>query len=138
MSSNPTGPLHVGHARNAALGDGIAALLESQGASVTREYYFNDAGRQMDILGASVHARYRQLRDPGFPFPEEGYQGEYIADLAREFAAERGDAFHDEPLEATRTEVPYAPDPGLARKRTPRRPPRVGVDVQQALFPIAR
>jgi arginyl-tRNA synthetase len=98
VSSNPTGPLHVGHARNAALGDGIAALLASQGAEVTREYYFNDAGRQMDILGASVHARYRQLLDPDFPFPEEGYQGEYIAELARELAAERGDAL-DVPLE---------------------------------------
>jgi arginyl-tRNA synthetase len=99
VSSNPTGPLHVGHARNAALGDGIASLLASQGAEVTREYYFNDAGRQMDILGASVHARYRQLRDPDFPFPEEGYQGEYIADLARELAVARGDALHDVPLE---------------------------------------
>ncbi|HET9332598.1 MAG TPA: arginine--tRNA ligase [Gemmatimonadota bacterium] len=100
VSSNPTGPLHVGHARNAALGDGIAALLASQGAEVTREYYFNDAGRQMDILGASVHARYRQLGEPDFPFPEEGYQGEYIAELARELAAERGDALHQMPLEA--------------------------------------
>jgi arginyl-tRNA synthetase len=101
VSSNPTGPLHVGHARNAALGDGIAALLASQSAEVTREYYFNDAGRQMDILGASVHARYRQLRDPGFPFPEEGYQGEYISELAAEFAAERGDGLHDVPLETS-------------------------------------
>jgi arginyl-tRNA synthetase len=99
VSSNPTGPLHVGHARNAALGDGIASLLASQGAEVTREYYFNDAGRQMDILGASVHARYRQLSDPDFPFPEEGYQGEYIADLARELAVAREDALHDVPLE---------------------------------------
>jgi arginyl-tRNA synthetase len=95
VSSNPTGPLHVGHARNAALGDGIAALLASQGADVTREYYFNDAGRQMDILGASVHARYRQMTEPDYPFPEEGYQGEYIADLAREFAELHGDAFRD-------------------------------------------
>ena len=95
VSSNPTGPLHVGHARNAALGDGIAALLASQGADVTREYYFNDAGRQMDILGASVHARYRQMTEPDYPFPEEGYQGEYIADLAREFAGLHGDAFRD-------------------------------------------
>jgi arginyl-tRNA synthetase len=91
VSSNPTGPLHVGHARNAVLGDGIAALLESQGADVTREYYFNDAGRQMDVLGASVHARYRQIREPDYPFPEDGYEGAYIADLAAEFAAERGE-----------------------------------------------
>jgi arginyl-tRNA synthetase len=99
VSSNPTGPLHVGHARNAALGDGIAALLASQGAEVTREYYFNDAGRQMDILGASVHARYMQIWEPGFPFPEEGYQGEYIADLAKEFAAGKGEALRNVPLE---------------------------------------
>jgi arginyl-tRNA synthetase len=99
VSSNPTGPLHVGHARNAALGDGIAALLASQGADVTREYYFNDAGRQMDILGASVHARYRQIWEPEFPFPEEGYQGEYIVDLAEEFAAARGEAYRGAVLE---------------------------------------
>ncbi|CAN5895904.1 arginine--tRNA ligase [soil metagenome] len=99
VSSNPTGPLHVGHARNAALGAGIAALLASQGAEVTREYYFNDAGRQMDILGASVHARYRQRWEPGFPFPEEGYQGEYIAELASQFADEHGEAFRATPLE---------------------------------------
>lgn len=99
VSSNPTGPLHVGHARNAALGDGIAALLASQGADVTREYYFNDAGRQMDILGASVHARYRQIWEPDFPFPEEGYQGEYITDLAKEFSAEHGEAFRQAALD---------------------------------------
>jgi arginyl-tRNA synthetase len=100
VSSNPTGPLHVGHARNAALGDGIAALLASQGAEVIREYYFNDAGRQMDILGASVHARYRQIWEPEFPFPEEGYQGAYIAELASEFAAEHGEAFRATPIDA--------------------------------------
>jgi arginyl-tRNA synthetase len=91
VSSNPTGPLHVGHARNAALGDAIAALFESQGAAVTREYYFNDAGRQMDILGASVYARYQQRWDPAFPFPEEGYQGEYIAELAEALAEREGE-----------------------------------------------
>ncbi len=91
VSSNPTGPLHVGHARNAVLGDGIAALLASQGAEVVREYYFNDAGRQMDILGASLYARYQQRWDPDYPFPEDGYRGDYIADLAEELAAENGD-----------------------------------------------
>jgi len=97
VSSNPTGPLHVGHARNAVLGDAIAALFESQGAAVTREYYFNDAGRQMDVLGASVYARYRQRWEPDFPFPEEGYQGEYIAELAEEIHASDGDAWIDAP-----------------------------------------
>jgi arginyl-tRNA synthetase len=99
VSSNPTGPLHVGHARNAALGDAIAALFESQGAEVTREYYFNDAGRQMDILGASVYARYQQQWEPSFPFPEEGYQGEYIADLAEALAAREGERWRGVPLE---------------------------------------
>lgn len=95
VSSNPTGPLHVGHARNAVLGDAIAALLESQGAQVTREYYFNDAGRQMDVLAASVHARYRQHEEPDFPFPEEGYRGGYIDDLAAELREEVGDRLRE-------------------------------------------
>jgi arginyl-tRNA synthetase len=95
VSSNPTGPLHVGHARNAVLGDAIAALLESQGAEVTREYYFNDAGRQMEVLGASVYARYRQLWEPGFPFPEEGYAGGYIEDLALRLREEAGERYRD-------------------------------------------
>ena len=99
VSSNPTGPLHIGHARNAALGDAIASLLESQGASVTREYYFNDAGRQMDMLGASVHARYQQLEDPSFPFPESGYRGEYIRDLAEAMRDEVGDRWLRKPIE---------------------------------------
>jgi arginyl-tRNA synthetase len=99
VSSNPTGPLHIGHARNAALGDAIASLLESQGASVTREYYFNDAGRQMDMLGASVHARYQQLWNPSFPFPEGGYQGEYIIDLAKALRDEAGDRWLGKPIE---------------------------------------
>ncbi len=99
VSSNPTGPLHIGHARNAALGDAIASLLESQGASVTREYYFNDAGRQMDMLGASVHARYQQLWSPSFPFPEGGYQGEYIRDLAQAMRDEVGDRWLEKPIQ---------------------------------------
>jgi len=99
VSSNPTGPLHIGHARNAALGDAIASLLESQGASVTREYYFNDAGRQMDMLGASVHARYQQLEDASFPFPENGYRGEYIRGLAEAMRGELGDRWLRIPIE---------------------------------------
>ncbi|HUP01613.1 MAG TPA: arginine--tRNA ligase [Gemmatimonadota bacterium] len=99
VSSNPTGPLHVGHARNAVLGDAIAALLESQGAAVTREYYFNDAGRQMDALGASVYARYRQQWESEFPFPEEGYEGAYIGDLAAELTAEAGERYRRVPLD---------------------------------------
>src|SRR5437868_11859006 len=85
VSANPTGPLHVGHGRQAALGDAIAALLESQGHDVTREFYYNDAGAQIDKLAWSVQARARGIK-PGEPgWPEEGYAGEYIEDIAREF-----------------------------------------------------
>jgi arginyl-tRNA synthetase len=87
VSANPTGPLHVGHGRQAALGDAIAALLESQGHAVTREFYYNDTGAQIEKLALSVQARARGLKpgDPGWP--EEGYNGEYIEDIARDFAA---------------------------------------------------
>jgi arginyl-tRNA synthetase len=99
VSANPTGPLHVGHGRQAALGDAIASLLECQGHAVTREFYYNDAGAQIDKLALSVQARARGVRpgDPGWP--EEGYAGEYIEDIARDFLAERSDV---ENLEAIR------------------------------------
>jgi len=86
VSANPTGPLHVGHARQAALGDAIAALQEAQGHVVTREFYYNDAGAQIDKLAWSVQARARGIK-PGEPgWPEEGYVGDYIADIAAEIA----------------------------------------------------
>jgi arginyl-tRNA synthetase len=86
VSANPTGPLHVGHGRQAALGDAIATLLEWQGHAVTREFYYNDAGAQIDKLAWSVQARAKGLKpgDPGWP--EEGYAGEYIEDIAREIS----------------------------------------------------
>jgi arginyl-tRNA synthetase len=91
VSANPTGPLHVGHGRQAALGDAIAALLEAQGYDVTREFYYNDAGAQIDKLALSVQARARGIR-PGAPgWPEEGYAGEYIEDIARDFLQQEGD-----------------------------------------------
>ena len=87
VSANPTGPLHVGHGRQGALGDAIAALLESQGHAVTREFYYNDAGAQIEKLALSVQARARGIR-PGEPgWPEEGYNGEYIEDIARDWLA---------------------------------------------------
>jgi arginyl-tRNA synthetase len=87
VSANPTGPLHVGHGRQAALGDAIAALLESQGQDVTREFYYNDAGAQIEKLALSVQARAKGLK-PGEPgWPEEAYNGEYIEDIAREISA---------------------------------------------------
>jgi len=92
VSANPTGPLHVGHGRQAALGDAIAALLESQGHPVTREFYYNDAGAQIDKLAWSVQARARGLRPGEKGWPEEGYAGEYIEDIAREFKGNVDDA----------------------------------------------
>jgi arginyl-tRNA synthetase len=82
VSANPTGPLHVGHGRGAAVGDAIATLLERRGASVQREFYYNDAGAQIANLALSVQARVRQAYDPAAPFPEDGYRGEYIRDIA--------------------------------------------------------
>jgi arginyl-tRNA synthetase len=93
VSSNPTGPLTVGHGRQAALGDVLSNLLAEAGYRVTREYYFNDAGRQMDLLGRSCYARYRQQFDPSFPFPDDGYRGEYLIRIAERAAEEHGDRF---------------------------------------------
>ncbi|RNC83985.1 MAG: arginine--tRNA ligase [Balneola sp.] len=91
VSANPTGPLTVGHGRNAVLGDTIARLMEWTGAEVDREYYFNDAGRQMRVLGQSVKARYLQELGREAEFPEGGYEGEYIVDIAKELIKEKGD-----------------------------------------------
>jgi len=122
VSANPTGPLSTGHGRQAILGDCIARLLEATGWDVTREYYFNDGGRQMRVLGDSVKARYLEslglaasppaeaLADPekkwveevdGLPvvFPPDGYQGGYITEIASELSSQKGDALVDEPGE---------------------------------------
>ncbi|MFP4623424.1 MAG: arginine--tRNA ligase [Gemmatimonadota bacterium] len=90
VSANPTGPLHVAHGRGAALGDAIATLLEWAGDTVRREFYVNDAGVQIDKLGASVAARWRELRGEPAAIPEGGYHGGYVADLAREADATMG------------------------------------------------
>jgi arginyl-tRNA synthetase len=92
VSANPTGPLSVGHGRQAAIGDTLANLLEWTGHDVTREYYYNNAGRQMRMLADSTYARYRQLFDASFAFPEEGYQGDYIREIAQRLKEEKGDA----------------------------------------------
>jgi arginyl-tRNA synthetase len=91
VSANPTGPLTVGHGRNAVLGDTVARLLEWTGAEVDREYYFNDAGRQMRVLGQSVQARYLEKLGKESEFPEGGYEGEYIRDIAAELAKENAE-----------------------------------------------
>jgi len=90
VSANPTGPLTVGHGRNAVLGDTVSSILEWHGYDVTREYYFNDAGRQMRILGESVEARYFEILGKDFEFPEDGYQGSYIKDIAQSIIGENG------------------------------------------------
>jgi arginyl-tRNA synthetase len=103
VSANPTGPLHVGHGRQAALGDAIAALLESQGYAVTREFYYNDAGQQIHNLAVSVQVRAQQLQGETVPFPEDGYHGEYIRELAQRYLAEvGGDPGHLTDLDAIR------------------------------------
>jgi len=90
VSVNPTGLLHLGHGRNACIGDTIANLYEWMGYDVTREYYFNNAGNQMNNLAKSIYARYRQqLDNPDYPFPEDGYHGEYIKEIAGELIQEK-------------------------------------------------
>src|SRR5271168_226246 len=92
LSANPTGPVTVGHGRNAVLGDTIARLYEAAGFDVTREYYFNDGGRQMKLLGESVRVRYLQAHGIDATMPPDGYQGEYIVDIARALKADRADS----------------------------------------------
>jgi arginyl-tRNA synthetase len=89
VSANPTGPLHVGHGRNAALGDCISNLLETQGADVSREFYYNDAGAQINNLAVSTQARLKGLKPGDEAWPEGAYNGEYIADIAADFAARK-------------------------------------------------
>jgi arginyl-tRNA synthetase len=91
VSANPTGPLHVGTARNAALGDAIANILEAAGWQVEREYYWNDTGAQVDLFAATLEAWYLRRFGIDAPVPETGYQGSYVADLAAEIAREYGD-----------------------------------------------
>ncbi|MBT4752134.1 MAG: arginine--tRNA ligase [Candidatus Marinimicrobia bacterium] len=90
VSANPTGPLTVGHGRNAVLGDTVSSILEWQGFEVTREYYFNDAGRQMRILGQSVEARYFEILGKEFEFPDDGYEGSYIKKIAQSIIKDKG------------------------------------------------
>ncbi|MBI3769351.1 MAG: arginine--tRNA ligase [Deltaproteobacteria bacterium] len=95
VSANPTGPLHVGHARGAVTGDALASLLAATGHEVAREYYVNDAGNQMAMLGASTYARYAELCGHDVPFPENGYQGDYVRDVAATIHASEGARWMD-------------------------------------------
>jgi arginyl-tRNA synthetase len=96
VSANPTGPLTVGHGRNAVIGDTVANLLEWVGYKVDREYYFNNAGRQMRVLGDSVKLRYLELLGEKTTFPEDYYQGEYIKEIAKKIKNEFGDSLKEE------------------------------------------
>lgn len=93
VSANPTGPIHYGGARNAALGDGLANVLEAAGYTVQREFYVNDAGNQFGYFIESLYARYAELLGQSVPFPENGYPGEYLIDYARQVIDEYGDKF---------------------------------------------
>jgi arginyl-tRNA synthetase len=108
VSANPTGPLHVGHGRGAAVGDALAGILEATGYGVEREYYINNVGTQMETLGHSVLLRYQQLLGRELEFPQSCYQGDYIRDLAREMLDIHGDFYLAAPEEALPAFTEYA------------------------------
>jgi len=93
VSANPTGPLHIGHGRGAAVGNAICNMLRAAGYQVEREFYINDAGVQVRLLGESVFAKYQQLLGENIPFPEDGYKGDYIESMARELIKRTGERF---------------------------------------------
>jgi len=117
VSANPTGPLHIGHGRGAATGDAIARILAAAGHDVVREYYVNDAGGQMATLGRSVLARYRELYGSDESFPEDGYPGDYVVDLAREMKERDGDRWLHADGSAVQEVAQWAGERMLARIR---------------------
>lgn len=108
VSANPTGPLTVGHTRNGVIGSAMANILRAVGYDVELEYYFNNAGRQMRVLGQSLQARYLQAIGQDVPLPDDGYQGEYLVEVGRKLAETHGDALKDEPWERFKTEAEKA------------------------------
>ena len=105
VSANPTGPLHLGHGRQAALGDAVASLLAWTGWEVHREYYYNDSGRQMELLALSVRARYRQRLGREEPLPVDGYRGEYVLEVAEALIRDVGSRYLDDDSEAALDEI---------------------------------
>ena len=93
VSANPTGPLHIGHGRGAAVGNALCNILEAAGFDVEKEFYINDAGLQVKLLGQSVHARYQQALGNNIPFPEDGYKGDYIESIAKEIIERHGSRY---------------------------------------------
>jgi len=125
VSANPTGPLHVGHGRHAAYGATLANLLDAVGCKVHREYYINDAGRQMDILAASVWLRYLECFGEQFPFPSNGYRGDYLHPISDKLVERAGrslvrpasDVFRDLPPDAPAGDKDVYIDAVIARAR---------------------
>ncbi len=116
VSANPTGPLHVGHGRGAAYGATLANLLDAIGFKVHREYYINDAGRQMDILATSVWLRYLELCGEKFDFPVNGYQGDYIYDIGATLHRENGEKYHHHSAKVFESVSPDEPKGGDKEK----------------------
>ncbi|AGC69488.1 arginine--tRNA ligase ArgS [Thermoclostridium stercorarium subsp. stercorarium DSM 8532] len=132
VSANPTGPLHMGNARGGALGDCIASVLEKAGYNVTREYYINDAGNQIEKFGISLEARYLQqfMGEDSVPFPEDGYHGEDIIDHVKDYIKEHGDNLLDKsPEERRKALVEYALPRNLKRIRDGLTRYRINYDV---------
>jgi arginyl-tRNA synthetase len=102
VSANPTGPLHIGHGRGAAVGNALCNILKAAGYDVEREFYINDAGLQVKLLGLSVYARYQQQLGNDAEFPEDGYKGEYIAEIAARLRETEGDRFSNVPFDNCR------------------------------------
>ncbi len=103
VSANPTGFLHMGHSRNAVVGDTVARILSASGYDVTKEFYINDAGRQMNLLGESVLIRYKELFGHSEELPEDGYKGDYVKDIASQIKAEKGDSLLQDSAEQAST-----------------------------------
>ena len=99
VSANPTGPLHIGHGRGAAVGNALGNLLQAAGFNVHREYYINDAGLQVNLLGQSVYTRYQQMEGNDIPFPGDGYQGAYIESIAQEIRSKAGSTYLNKSFE---------------------------------------
>ena len=99
VSANPTGPLHIGHGRGSAVGNALSNLLQAAGFDVQREYYINDAGLQVKLLGQSVYARYQQALGNNIPFPEDGYKGDYIESISQEIIKRAGSKYLNQPFE---------------------------------------
>ncbi len=132
VSANPTGPMHMGNARGGALGDCLASVLEYAGYDVTREFYINDAGNQIDKFGRSLSARYiQQLRgEDAVEFPEDGYQGSDIIDRAKEFIEIKGDKYLDAPEEErAQALIDYALEKNIAALKTDLEKYRIHYDV---------